>query len=361
MKNMPSPECSPDFAIGSSTRSAPLLEVRNLCKYFPVLSQGLIPKAVGTVRAVDDVSFSLMRGEILGLVGESGSGKTTTARTILRALRPTSGSVLFRCNGHQYDLAAMGGRALRPLRAKMQMVFQDPFSSLNPRMTVGAIVGEPLRIHGLARGKDLTDRVSEMLKKVGLEPYHATRYPHAFSGGQRQRIGIARALISEPALVVADEPVSALDVSVQAQILNLLVDLQDEFQTTYIFVAHDLGVIRHICDRVAVMYAGRIVETAPTKILFDKPLHPYTLALLAAIPFPDPDVPLESQLQGDPADPASLPPGCSFHPRCRACFSPCTIVRPEFREYRPGHFIACHLYPEIARESPAAELEQDGE
>jgi len=224
-------------------------------------------------------------------------------------------------------------------------------------MTVGAIVGEPLRVHGLAKGKDLGDRVAEMLIKVGLESHHATRYPHAFSGGQRQRIGIARALISEPALVVADEPVSALDVSVQAQILNLLADLQDEFQTTYIFVAHDLSVIRHICDRVAVMYAGRIVETASTETLFDEPLHPYTRALLAAIPYPDPDVPLESQLQGDPADPASLPPGCSFHPRCGACFSPCNKVRPEFREYRPGHFTACHLYAETSRESPAAELE----
>jgi len=337
------------------TRTLPLLEVQGLCRYFPVLSQGLIPKTVGTVRAVDDVNLTLMQGEILGLVGESGSGKTTTARSILRAIRPTSGRVLFRCNGEQYDLATLGERSLRPLRAKMQMVFQDPFSSLNPRMTVGDIVGEPLRIHGLARGNDLANRVSKMLRRVGLEPYHATRYPHAFSGGQRQRIGIARALISEPALVVADEPVSALDVSVQAQILNLLADLQHEFRTTYIFVAHDLSVIRHICDRVAVMYAGRIVEAAATETLFGEPLHPYTRALLASVPYPDPDVPLRSQIEGEPADPASLPSGCSFHPRCNACFSPCDKLRPELREHRPGHFAACHLHeqssPAIAPDS----------
>lgn len=336
----------------SVTGTLPLLEVQGLCKYFPVFSQGLIPKAIGTVRAVDDVDLTLMPGEILGLVGESGSGKTTTARAILRAIRPTSGRVLFRCDGEQYDLATLGERALRPLRVKMQMVFQDPFSSLNPRMTVGEIVGEPLRIHRLARGNDITARVSTMLKRVGLQPHHATRYPHAFSGGQRQRVGIARALISEPALVVADEPVSALDVSVQAQILNLLADLQNEFRTTYIFVAHDLSVIRHMCDRVAVMYAGRIVEAATTETLFSEPLHPYTRALLAAVPYPDPDIPLRSQLEGEPADPAWLPSGCSFHPRCNTCFSPCDKVRPEFREHRPGHYAACHLYEDSAATAP---------
>ena len=325
-------------------RDKPLLDVQHLCKYFPVFAQGLLPRAVGTVRAVDDVSFALMPGETIGLVGESGSGKTTTARSILRALRPTSGKVIFRSNGQEYDLATLRERAVRALRVKMQMVFQDPFSSLNPRMTVGSIVGEPLTIHRIAKSEERRDRVARILKRVGLEPDHALRYPHAFSGGQRQRIGIARALVLEPALLVADEPVSALDVSVQAQILNLLADLQQEFGMTYIFVAHDLSVIRYISDRVAVMYAGRIVESAETEVLFEDPLHPYTRALLAAVPYPDPDIPLRSQLQGDPADPASLPPGCSFHPRCPQCFQDCPQARPELREERPGHFVACHLY-----------------
>ncbi|MDQ3815047.1 MAG: ATP-binding cassette domain-containing protein, partial [Armatimonadota bacterium] len=264
------------------TTEAPLLQVRNLCKHFPIMSKGFSRKQIGAVKAVDQVSFDLQRGETLGLVGESGSGKTTCARTILRALTPTSGQALFHDNGDTIDLATLPEKELKPLRQKMQMIFQDPFSSLNPRMTVGDIVAEPLVIHKLAKGKELEDRVVETLVKVGLKPEHRQRYPHAFSGGQRQRIGIARALIMRPSLVVADEAVSALDVSVQAQVINLLADLQDEFDLTYIFVAHDLSVVQHICDRVAVMYAGKIVELATAEELFERPRHPYTRALLSA-------------------------------------------------------------------------------
>ena len=322
----------------------PLLQVRRLCKFFPVLSKGFFRQRIGTVRAADDVSFDLQAGETLGLVGESGCGKTTTARTILRALRPTSGQVLFRADGRQVDLAALGERELKPLRTRMQMIFQDPFSSLNPRMTVQGIVGEPLTIHRLARRSERTDRVVEMLRTVGLKPEHLKRYPHEFSGGQRQRIGIARALIMRPALVVADEAVSALDVSVQAQVINLLADLQHELKLTYLFVAHDLSVVRHIADRVAVMYAGRIVELAPTEALFDEPRHPYTRALLAAVPHPDPDVKMSFPLPGEVADPARLPPGCSFHPRCPSRFGPCDKLRPELAEAPDGRCVACHLF-----------------
>ena len=267
----------------------PLLKVKNLKKYFPVYGQGLVKRQIDTIKAVDDVSFDLMPGETLGLVGESGSGKTTCARTILRAFKPTSGEVLFQSRQGEVDLAKLSEKALKPLRQDMQMIFQDPFSSLNPRMTVGDIVGEPLIIHNLAKGKELENRVSEILEKVGLSPEYRTRYPHAFSGGQRQRIGIARALIMEPALVVADEAVSALDVSVQAQVINLLEDLQEDLNLTYIFVAHDLSVVRHICNRVAVMYKGKIVELSETEDLFNAPKHPYTKMLLSAIPSPDPD------------------------------------------------------------------------
>jgi len=325
------------------TEPQPILSVRGLKKHFPIFGKGFFRRQTGTVKAVDDVSFDLMPGETLGLVGESGCGKTTTGRTILRALRPTAGEVRFRGNGKAVDLATLPDRALKPLRQKMQMIFQDPFSSLNPRMTVGQIVGEPLVIHGMAKGRELKGRVCEMLEKVGLKPEHRTRYPHAFSGGQRQRIGIARSLIMHPSFVICDEAVSALDVSVQAQVINLLADLQDELNLSYIFIAHDLSVVRHICNRVAVMYAGRIVELAPTAALFEDPKHPYTQALLSAVPHPDPDAPMNFDLAGEVADPANLPSGCSFHPRCSACFEPCTTNVPEVREHA-GRHLACHLF-----------------
>ena len=275
---------------GATNDSRPLLEVKCLKKYFPVFSKGLVRRQVDTIKAVDGVCFDLMRGETLGIVGESGSGKTTCVRAILRAINPTSGDVLFESKRGRVNLAKLRDSELKGLRQEMQMIFQDPFSSLNPRMTVGDIVAEPLKIHGLASGKEIEERVVEILEKVGMNADHRTRYPHAFSGGQRQRIGIARALIMRPSLVVADEAVSALDVSVQAQVINLLQDLQDEFNLTYIFVAHDLSVVRHICDRVAVMYKGKLVELAETDELFESPKHPYTEMLLSAIPSPDPDI-----------------------------------------------------------------------
>jgi ABC-type oligopeptide transport system ATPase subunit len=283
--------------------SPPLLEVRHLCKYFPVYSQGVVRRQTGEVRAVDDVSFSLRPGETLGLVGESGCGKTTTARSILRAINPTSGEVLFRSKAFgEIDLVQASDRQMKELRKEMQMIFQDPFSSLNPRMTVGDIVGEPLVIHRIGTGRERRDKVARILEKVGMKPIHMQRYPHAFSGGQRQRIGIARALVLNPSLVVADEAVSALDVSVQAQVINLLQDLQEEFDLTYIFVAHDLSVVRHICNRVAVMYRGKIVELESSTQLFSKPSHAYTKVLLSAIPSPDPDVRLKPVLKGSLAE-----------------------------------------------------------
>jgi len=327
----------------SDEETKPLLQVRNLRKHFPIFGKGIVRKHVSTVRAVDDVSFDLMPGETLGLVGESGCGKTTTGRTILRALDPTAGEIVFRTNGSSVNLADLSHGELKPLRRKMQMIFQDPFSSLNPRMTIGNIVGEPLVIHGIARGSELKDRVGDMLVRVGLKREHALRYPHAFSGGQRQRAGIARALILNPSLVVADEAVSALDVSVQAQVINLLEDLQEEFRLTYIFIAHDLSVVRHICDHIAVMYAGKIVELSPTEELFEDPIHPYTRALLSAVPHPDPDVRMNFDLHGEVADPANLPEGCAFNPRCEECDAQCKQDRPELRELRPGHLVSCHL------------------
>ncbi len=344
---------SPTETERETTETDLLLSVRNLCKFFPVFSRGFLKKQIATIKAVDQVSFDLKRGEILGLVGESGSGKTTCARTILRALQPTAGEVLFRANGKSIDLAKVPERDLKALRTKMQMIFQDPFSSLNPRMTVGAIVGEPLTIHRLAKGSEWEDRIVEMLRKVGLKPEHRQRYPHAFSGGQRQRIGIARALIMQPSLVIADEAVSALDVSVQAQVINLLKDLQNEFNLTYIFVAHDLSVVRHVCDRVAVMYAGKIVEIAPTRDLFETPRHPYTKALISAVPNPDPDIKLDFSIGGEVADPGKLPPGCSFHPRCPECFAPCKIESPELIRTEEGRQTACHLdRPQASEELP---------
>jgi len=326
------------------TSAAPLLEVRNLCKYFPVFSQGFVKRQTGMVKAADNISFDLYPGETLGLVGESGSGKTTTGRAILRAIKPTSGSARFRfADGMDVDAAALTDRELKPLRTRMQMIFQDPFSSLNPRMTVKDIVAEPLVIHRQARGSTLDDMVDDMLLKVGLKPEHRNRYPHAFSGGQRQRIGIARALIMRPSFVVADEAVSALDVSVQAQGINLLHDLQQELGLTYLFIAHDLSVVRHICDRVAVMYAGRIVELAPCDELFADPRHPYTRALLSAVPNPDPDVRMAFDLGGEVADPGNLPSGCAFHPRCLECFDPCASERPELKDDGHGRWMACHL------------------
>src|SRR5450432_3569563 len=293
-----------------------LLDVRGLKKYFPI-RRGLLQKTVGQVKAVDDVSFVVNRGETLSLVGESGCGKTTTSRCILRAITPTAGQVLLSDNGEVLDVATVPKSRLRSLRRQMQMIFQDPFSSLNPRMTLFDIVGEPLLVHGVGNAQERSDRVVELLRLVGLRPEYMQRYPHAFSGGQRQRIGIARALALNPRLVVADEPVSALDVSVQAQIINLLLDLQDRLGLSMLFVAHDLGVVRHVSDRVAVMYVGRIVETAPTTALYSTPRHPYTEALLAAVPKADPA--LRDQVsapKGEIADPANPPPGCAFRPRC---------------------------------------------
>jgi len=332
--------------MSAAVGTAPILRVEGLCKYFPVYGQGFFKRQVGTVKAADDISFSLLPGETLGLVGESGSGKTTVGRTILRAIDPTRGQVHFRCDGRDIDLAKLPTAALRPLRTRLQMIFQDPFSSLNPRMTVGDIVGEPLVIHGLAKGRELEDRIVAMLKRVALKPEHRTRYPHAFSGGQRQRIGIARALIMHPALVIADEAVSALDVSVQAQVINLLQDLQQEMGLTYIFIAHDLSVVEHICDRVAVMYAGRIVERASTEQLFKDPKHPYTKALMSAVPNPDPDCPMEFLLGGEVADPGKLPPGCAFHPRCPVSFARCKQEPPQPCRFSDGRLAACHLCEE---------------
>ena len=323
----------------------PILEVKNLCKYFPVYSRGFFNRPIATIKAVDQVSFELQPGKTIGLVGESGCGKTTTVRTILRALTPTDGQVLFHTNGTTIDLSSLSKKELRHLRTKMQMIFQDPFSSLNPRMTVGDIIGEPLTIHKLASGSEWTDRVAAMLKKVGLESGHMNRYPHAFSGGQRQRIGIARALIMNPSLVVADEAVSALDVSVQAQVINLLQDLQQDLNLSYIFVAHDLSVVRHICDQVAVMYAGKIVELADTDTIFENPMHPYTKALMSAVPHPDPVQKMNFSLSGEVADPADLPTGCSFHPRCPECTDLCRAESPQLIRYASNNSVACHHSP----------------
>ncbi|MFW5753061.1 MAG: ABC transporter ATP-binding protein [Planctomycetota bacterium] len=323
----------------------PLLEVTDLCKYFPIRSTGLFARQVATVKAVDHVSFTLMPGRTLGLVGESGCGKTTAARTILRALDPTGGSVRFDTGEGVVDLCTLHPRELKPLRTRMQMIFQDPFSSLNPRMTIERVVGEPLLVHRIGSIAERRERIVAILERVGLSGDHLKRYPHEFSGGQRQRIGIARALILHPRLVVADEAVSALDVSVQAQVINLLAELQEEFDLTYIFVAHDLSVVRHIADEVAVMYAGRLVEHAPTEQLFAAPRHPYTRALLSAVPDPDPDKPMNLDLTGEVADPANPPPGCPFHPRCDSRFGPCDGSMPPAACMGPGHHVACHAHP----------------
>lgn len=329
-----------------STLPFPLLRVHNLCKYFPLYSKGFRRKQIGTIKAADNINFNLMPGETIGLVGESGSGKTTTGRAILRAIAPTSGEVLLDCHNSLIDIAKVPDKHLKKLRTRMQMIFQDPFSSLNPRMTVRDIVAEPLVIHKMAKGNELEDRIDQMLKKVGLTTEHRMRYPHAFSGGQRQRIGIARALIMEPLLVVADEAVSALDVSVQAQVINLMEDLQKDLGLTYIFIAHDLSVVKHICDKVAVMYAGKIVELATTEQLFEDPQHPYTKALLRSVPNPNPDIKMEFGLEGEVADLAKLPPGCPFHPRCRECTADCRITVPELTKLNDQRNVSCLLFRE---------------
>jgi peptide/nickel transport system ATP-binding protein len=328
--------------------NAPLLEVKNLQKFFPI-KHGFLQKVVGHIRAVDDVSFDVRPGETLALVGESGCGKTTTARCVLRAYTPSSGQILFRTEkGKVVDLAGMSRAGLRPLRAEMQMIFQDPYASLNPRMTLLDIVAEPLEVHGVKSGKQRVERVAELMRLVGLRPEYMRCYPHAFSGGQRQRIGIARALALEPRLVVADEAVSALDVSVQAQILNLLLDLQGRLGLTYLFVAHDLSVVKRVSDRVAVMYVGQIVELAETRALFSRPRHPYTSALLAAIPEPDPRLRKKgSALQGEVANPAAPPSGCYFHPRCPFAVDVCKTTPPVWEEVEPGRFVRCHRAREL--------------
>ena len=329
----------------------PLLEVEHLRKFFPV-QKGFSRRVVAEVRAVDDVSFAVSEGETLGLVGESGCGKTTTARCVLRAMVPSSGQIRFRTRqGPIVDLARLSRKELRPLRPEIQMVFQDPFGSLNPRMTLLDNVGEPLLVNGVRDRRARRERVAELLKLVGLRPEYMHRFPHAFSGGQRQRIGIARALATEPRLVVLDEPVSALDVSVQAQVLNLLLELQQRLHLTYLFVAHDLGVVRHICERVAVMYVGQLVEMTEAGSIFDRPRHPYTAALMKAVPVADPRIPSgDAALQGEVPNPANPPSGCYFHPRCPFAVDVCRSETPELRLITPGHLARCHRAEELTLE-----------
>jgi peptide/nickel transport system ATP-binding protein len=325
-----------------------LITLNNLKMHFP-LSKGLFSRAAGVVRAVDDVNLTVMPGETLGLVGESGCGKTTVGRCITRAYIPTAGEILFGTGTSMVDLAKLPEKDLFPYRRQIRMIFQDPYASLNPRMTVLQIVSEPLKIHNIAHGNELEERVAHLLERVGLRPEYMRRYPHAFSGGQRQRIGIARALALEPKLVIADEAVSALDVSVQAQILNLLAELQAEFQLTYIFISHDLSVVEYVADRVAVMYVGKLVEVASTQAIFVTPRHPYTEALLSAVPKPDPL--LKSKriiLEGDVADPSHPPAGCYFHPRCRFAQERCRTEPPPLVEASPGHWSACHFSKELS-------------
>ena len=319
-----------------------LLHVENLVKHFPITKGILLQKQVGAVRAVDGVSFDIYQGETLGLVGESGCGKSTTGRTVLQLYRPTSGAVNF----GDVDLVSLKGEDLRLMRRKMQMIFQDPYASLNPRMTVGEIIGEPLVVHKIANSKEIQERVSNLLEIVGLNAGFANRYPHEFSGGQRQRVGVARALALQPSFIVCDEPISALDVSIQAQVVNLLEDLQNQFNLTYLFIAHDLSMVRHISDRVAVMYLGIIIELADRDTLYLNPLHPYTQALLSAVPIADPIADSKRKrviLQGDVPSPVNPPSGCRFRTRCPIAETLCAESQPEFRELNPGHFVACHF------------------
>ncbi len=319
-----------------------LLEVKNLKMWFPIAQGIVFQRHIGDIKAVDGLNFFIRRGETLGLVGESGCGKTTTGRSILQLYRPTAGDVYF----EGQNLCKLKGEPLRRMRRKMQMIFQDPYASLNPRMTVGHIVGEPLEVHNILKGKDLRDRVMDLLEVVGLNRYFVNRYPHEFSGGQRQRIGVARALAVQPDFIVCDEPVSALDVSIQAQVVNLLEELQDKFGLTYLFIAHDLSVVKHISDRVAVMYLGKIVELTTREELYENPLHPYTQALLSAVPIPDPVVEAKRRriiLTGDVPSPANPPKGCHFHTRCGVMVAgECDVIEPEFRNVGKEHWVACH-------------------
>ena len=322
----------------------PLVEVKNLKMHFPITRGIIFQRRVGAIKAVDGIDFTMTRGETLGLVGESGCGKSTTGRAILQLYRPTDGQVIF----EGVDLTKTKGEDLRKMRRRMQMIFQDPYASLNPRMTVGSIIGEPLEVHNIGSNKkERQERVQELLKTVGLNPYFVNRYPHEFSGGQRQRIGVARALAVNPAFIVCDEPISALDVSIQAQIINLLEDLQDELGLTYLFIAHDLSVVRHISDRIAVMYLGKIVELADRDELYENPMHPYTQALLSAVPIPDPVIESKRKriiLEGDVPSPANPPKGCNFCTRCPKVMDICREQEPPFKEYKPNHYTACFLY-----------------
>ena len=335
---------------GAEPGEAPILEVEHLVKYFPIKAGILFDKQIGAVQAVDDVSFSIKRGETLGLVGESGCGKSTLARSVLQLIKPTSGSVRF--DGH--EITGLSSKESRGLRSQMQMVFQDPYASLNPRKRVAQIVGDPMRLHGIVDRRGVRDAVRVLLERVGLNPEHYNRFPHEFSGGQRQRIGIARALSLNPKLIIADEPVSALDVSIQAQIINLLEDLQKQLDLTYIFVAHDLSVVRHVADRIAVMYLGKIVELGPADAVYEKPIHPYTVSLLSAVPIPDPRANAAREqivLEGDVPSPANPPSGCRFHPRCPSATEICSELEPQLIDYGNGHWAACH-HP-VGRPDPA--------
>ncbi|MGD7045078.1 ABC transporter ATP-binding protein [Jeotgalibacillus proteolyticus] len=322
------------------TTREPLLQVENLKKHFPVRG-GMLGRTVGMVKAVEDVSFTVHKGETLGIVGESGCGKSTTGRMLLRLIEPTEGKVFFEGK----EVTSLSNNELRKMRREMQMVFQDPFASLNPRHTVEKILEEPLKVHGIGTPAERKKRVRELLETVGLSSYHAKRYPHQFSGGQRQRIGIARALMTRPKLIIADEPVSALDVSIQSQVLNLMQDLQKDFGLTYIVIAHDLGVVRHISDRVGVMYLGKMAEITSSEKLYDNPLHPYTQALLSAVPIPDPLYEKKSVvLEGDIPSPSNPPSGCTFHTRCPFKMDICEKLVPQLLEHEEGHYVACHLY-----------------
>jgi len=339
-------------AEGSRNGGAPLVEVEHLKLYFPIKKGVLIDRTIGYVHAVDDVTITLNEGETLGIVGESGSGKSTLARCIVRLLTPTEGTLRYRGQ----DITHLGRRDLEPLRREAQIVFQDPVSSLNPRKRVGQIVGVPMRLHGIEKDT-IGPRVRELLARVGLNPEHVNRFPHEFSGGQRQRIGVARALAVDPRLIVLDEPVSALDVSIQAQVINLLDDLQDDFGLSYFFIAHDLSVVRHVSDRIAVMYLGKVVELSPAKELYDKPIHPYTEALLAAIPIPDPDENRARErvvLSGEPPNPIDPPSGCRFHTRCPHATEICAQVEPPLAEYANGHVAACHHPLSVSEQEIAA-------